>query len=64
MQYLQVDFVEEFNNPTVSPVFTQLRQDVSKSIRSERKGDRVSVIQPGEYPSHPSGVGAPFCLLM
>lgn len=49
MRYLQVDFVEELSNPMVSPVFSQMRQDVPKSIRPIRKGEQVRMIQLGGY---------------
>lgn len=51
LQYLQVDFVEELSNPMMSPVFSQMWQDVPKSIRPGRKGVWVRLIQPGGCPT-------------
>lgn len=41
--------MEELSNPMMRPVFSQMRQDMPKSIRPRRKGDHIRMIQPGGY---------------
>lgn len=58
-----MDFVEELSNPMISPIFSQMRQDVPKSIRPRRKGNRVKLIQPGGYPEDDVVCGPSWLLL-